>query len=302
MENIDLKNQVVEATDVADVSGAQSSGFPLATDENLSVDTMYQQAALPSLGRQIFSVVPMNGPTAALFNIKKKAGVSTDFELLRNEVVVLASNPISTGISQEVVQDIRGQFGKEANVIIGTLLRGLANGQENDATLAFLDNNAVAGGAAITISGNAEENVFNITQRVQELVLRANSEAMRTYEAFCVLPYTAGAAIAALSAYVGGAEGEKDERGLFIGQYGQTKYFMNPDATSSKAYVGLKDTTNPSKSSAVFSPYVSTIQEAQDPNTGALKYFIYNRFAITASPLHTADTVANPMLFTFDIA
>lgn len=288
MENIDLKSQVVEATDVADIA---------TTDENLSVDAMYQQTALPSLGRQIFSVIPMNGPTAALFNIRKQDG-SNDFELVRQEVNVYASNPISTGLTQEVVQDVRSQFGKEANQIVGTLLRGLANEQENDSTIAFLDAISVSEAALnLSAAGNAEQNAFEISQRVHELVLKANSLNQRTYESFCVLPYTAAAAFAALNNYVGGMD--KDERGLFIAEVGNTKYFMNPDATSSTAYVGLKSSMNPSKSCAVFSPYASQIVESQNPDTGAVVYNIFNRYAITRSPLHETT---NPMLFSFEIS
>lgn len=290
MENIE---NIVEATGVADVSGVNNA---IATDENLSVDAMYQQQTLPSLGRQIFSVVPMNGPTAALFNIRKKAG-TTDFELVRNEVQVFSSSPISTGLSQEVVQDIRAQYGKEANVIIGTLLRGLANEQENTRTLEFLNANSLATpNLNLSDSLSAETNAFEISQRVHELVLKANSLNQRTYESFCVLPYTPAAAFAALNQYVGGMD--KDERGLFIAEVGNTKYFMNPDATSTTAYVGLKDANNPSKSSAVFSPYASTVVESQNADTGAQVYNIFNRFAITASPLHEAG---NEMLFKFDI-
>jgi hypothetical protein len=290
MENIDLKSQIVE-----DTTGPNAPEIA-TTDENLSVDVMYQQQALPSLGRQIFSVIPMHGPTAALFNIRKKSGTE-NFELVRNEVEVYPSESIATGISQEAIQDLRSQYGKEVGPVVGTLLRGLSNDQENTRTLAFLEAQAKAeADLNLSDSLNAESNLMEITQKVHELVLRANSLNARTYEAFCVLPYVPGASIASLSSYVGGED--KDERGLFLAQVGQTKFFMNPDATSETAYVGLTDSRNPSKSSAVFSPYVSNVVEAQDPDSGAMNYFIFNRFAITASPLHVED---NEMLFKFDI-
>lgn len=293
MENIEeIKNLVVEDTSTPNAPEIAT------TDENLSVDAMYQQGALPSLGRQIFSVIPMHGPTAALFNIKNDA-VNNKFELVRNEVEVYPSDSIKTSITQEVVQDIRSQYGKESIEIIGKLLRGLSNNQENDRTLEFLDANCLdTTDLQLTDSLNAETNLFEITQRVNELVLKANSLNPRTYEAFCVLPYMPGASIATLSNYVGGAEGAKEERGLFLAQVGQIKFYMNPDAESTKAYVGLKDTFNPSKSAAVFSPYQSQVVEALDPDNGESVYFIFNRFAITASPLHETD---NEMLFMFDI-
>jgi len=258
---------------------------------------MYQETKLPSLGRQIFSVVKMEGPTAALFNVLKDDS-TTKFKILRNEVQVYPSKSINTGLTQEVVQDIRSQFGKSAIRMVGTLLRGLSNEAENIKTLEFLEAKSKAEPTlTLTDETNSETTLFEITNKVNTLVLKANSKNMRTYEAFCVLPYSAGSSISALNKYVGGKN--KDERGLFIAEVGQIKFYMNPDATSTKAYVGLKDSDNISKSSAVFGPYVSEIVEAQDPESGNMNYFIFNRFSITESPLHRTG---NEMLFKFDIA
>jgi hypothetical protein len=293
MENIDLNSQIVE-----DTTGPAAPEIA-TTDENLiGANEMFQQTALPSLGRQIFSVIPVNGPTGAIFNVKQKSGLN-DLELVRAEVEVYPSESISTGITQEAIQDIKARFGRKARNIIGTLLRGLANEQENTRTLEFLEANSLAeSNLNLSDSINAESNLFEITQKVNELVLRANSKNMRTYEAYCVLPYQAGAAISALSSYVAPKEGKKEERGLFLAQVGQTKFFMNPDATSTKAYVGLTDSSNPSKSAAVFSPYIETIQESTNPDTGEVNMFVFNRFAITASPLNEAS---NEMMFKFDV-
>jgi len=278
-------------------TNADGSAVGVATtDQDLTVDQMYQQAALPSLAKQIFSVVQMEGPTAAVFNIRKKPG-TTDFELRRNEAQVFPSDPINTGLTKEVVKDIKTQYGKEAKSVIGTLLRGLANEQENTRTLSFLDNESLpVSDLTLSDKPNAETNLMEIVQKVHELVLKANSKSMRTFEAFCVLPFKYGASIASLNKYVGGAS--KDERGLFLAQVGQTKFYMNPDATSTTAYVGLKDSDMISKSSGMFGPFANEIKEAQDPNTGEDLYFIFNRFSITKSPL---DEVGNELLFKFDI-
>lgn len=267
------------------------------TDENLSVDSMFQQASLPSLAKQIFSVIPIYGPTGGLFNIRKKAAAN-EFELVRREVsVVSPSASIPTSITLEAIQDLRAQFGKEADNVIGQLLRGLANDQENTATLAFLNAQSLDGiDLNLSNSLNAETNLFEITQRVNELVLQINSNTLRTYEAYAVIPFKPIAGIMALHNYAGGKN--LDETGLFVAHFGQTKYYVNPDATSTKAYVGLKDTNNPSKSSGIFSPYQSQVMTGIDPATGNSTYNIYNRFAITASPLHVTG---NEMFHMFDI-
>lgn len=303
MENIEELNLVEDTT------GANAPEIA-TTDENLSVDGMFQQGALPSLGRQIFSVVPLHGPTAALFNIRKKnstdagwvdeATSGNDFVLLRNDVEVYPSTSIKTSLTKEVIQDIRNQYGKESGAIIGKLLRGLANDQENTRTIAFLNAQCKdEGNLNLSDDTNSEVILFEVTKKVQELVLKANNKNLRTYEAFCVLPYFVGSAMSALSSYASPStvEGQKDERGLFIAQNGQTKYYLNPDVTSTTCYVGLKDESNPSKSAAVFSPYISNVTEAVDPDSGEEVYHIFNRFAITQSPLHESG---NEMMFKFE--
>jgi hypothetical protein len=267
------------------------------TDENLSVDGMFQQASIPSLARSIFCVQPMSGPTAALFNIRTKTD-KTGFELLRREVEVFPSQAISTGLTQEVAQDILAQYGKDARIVIGKLLRGLANDQENTKCLTFLDTESADKGN-LNFSGpkNAETTLFELTQKVHEIVTAANIPKFVTYEAFCVLPITAAAAIISLNKYVGGDETE--EHDLFLAENGRVKFYLNPDPNATDAYVGLRS-SNMSKCAAVFSPYVSNVVEATDANTGEQTYHIYNRFAISASPLH--NKVSSPLLFKFTIA
>ena len=266
-------------------------------DSNLIPDQLFQQTLLPSLGRQIFSVLPIQGPTSGLFNLRKKAGVN-DFELIRANASVYPSESIKTGLTQEVIQDIKAQYGKSAGPIIGTLLRGLSNEQENNRTIEFLNSSSlVMSELDLSQPKNAETNTFEIIQAVTSLVFRANSKTLRTYKAFCVLPYEFGASFMGLGAYVTSGD-DKQQDGLFVAQVGNTRFYMNPEATSNTAYVGLKDPSNPSKSSAIFSPYVSNVITAIDPNSGQQTNHIYNRFAITASPLHEPG---NEMLFKFNI-
>lgn len=267
------------------------------SDNNINPDQLFQQTELPSVGRQIFSVAPVTGPTGAVFNLRNKAGTN-DFELVRKNVAVYPSESIKTGLTQEAIQDIRAQYGKAAAPIIGTLLRGLANDQENKRTMEFLRANCLLRDELnLTQPRNAETNTFEILQTVSSLVLRANSKNLRTYKAFCVLPYEFSAIFMGLGAYVTSGD-DKKEDGMFVSQVGNMRFFMNPDSTDSTAYVGLKDPQNPSKSSAYFSPYMSNVVNALDPVTGQPTYHIYNRFAITASPLHEPG---NEMLFKFNI-
>lgn len=269
------------------------------TDENLSADYLFQQTSTPSLGRQIFSVVPIHGPTGGLFNIRRKAGTN-DFQLVRSDVEVFPSTSIKTGLTQEAMQDILGQYGKYGEEVIGKLLRSLANEQEDTKTLAFLAAQSLASGALI-LSNRASStiNVREINQKVHELILKANTDFRRTFQAYCVLPYWAAASFLVNNSSSDSYDNQRpDDSGLFVGVIGNTKFFMNPDSTATEVFVGLSD-YNPSKSAAVFSPYESLVVPAQDPDTGNLSYHLFNRFAITASPLHVAG---EEMMFKFDIS
>lgn len=267
-------------------------------DHNLSVSDIFQQMRIPSLGRQIFSILPIKGPNASIFNLRNKAGTN-DVELVKASVAVYPSTAIKTNITSEAVQDIRAMYGKEADPIIGKLLRGLANVEENNKTLEFLDLKSVAFAALVlTVIKNAETNLFEIGQRVQEIVLKMNTKNLRTYQAFAVLPYNIAASIMALSRYQIANVDDIDHGGLFVAQFGATRYYFNPNPASTTVYVGLMDTSDSSKSSAIFSQYTSDVVESQHPDTGVLSYHIFNRFAITASPLHVAT---DEMLYKFTV-
>jgi hypothetical protein len=62
--------------------------------------------------------------------------------------------------------------------------------------------------------------------------------------------------------------------------------------------VGLKDEVGAGRGCAVFSPYQNEITDAIDWKTGQSVYFIWNRYAITISPLHSPE---NPMLMSFEV-
>jgi len=287
MEQI-TKDPLLEATVETDIAD---------TDENLSIDGVFQQGAVSSLMSMICSIAPIHGPTGKLFNIKRKAGTD-DFELVKSDALIHTTPAIKTGFSQEAYQDILSQYGGEANKIVGKIFRSISNEKENEYLLAKLDAVAKdAGALVLTDAKNAESNLFEVTQKVHELVLAMNSKNFRTYQAFAVLPAKSLASIMALSNYAGALQ--KNERGLFISQIGQTKFYMNPNPLSDTAYVGLKDAEEGGRSSLTFSPYMSEITSATDPDTGNDSFFIHNRFALTVSPLHE---VGNEMLYKFVVS
>ena len=265
------------------------------TDQNLSIDNIFQQTNLQSLARQVCGTVGLTGPAGALFNIVKKG--TNDFKLMRKEVEVFPSEIIKTSVTREAVQDLKAQYNKDADIVIGTLFRGLSNELENEKLFEVLAAECKDyGDLQLSDSLNAEMNLFETTQRVHEIVLKMNQKYQRTFDAFAIIPATALGGIMGLSQYAGAIK--KEERGLFITQIGSTKFYLNPNVADLNAYVGLKDSDNISKSSLVFSPYQNQILDAVNPEDGEVHYFLVNRFAITSSPLHELN---NEMLYKFKV-
>ena len=286
----ELENKILleDLTTDGDINIAQ-------TDANLSMDNIFQQTNIQSLARQVCSTAVLTGPSGAIFNIVKNNG--TDFKLVRKEVSCFPSEIVKTSVTREAVQDLKSQFGKDAETIVGTMFRGISNELENEKLFEVLGTECKDyGDLQLSDSMNAELNLFETTQRVHEIVLKMNQKYQRTFDAFAIIPATALGGIMGLSQYAGAIK--KEERGLFITQIGSTKFYLNPNVADLNAYVGLKDDDNISKSSLVFSPYQNQILDAVDPDSGDIHYFLVNRFAIASSPLHELN---NEMLYKFKV-
>lgn len=267
------------------------------TDENLSIQGLYQQSKLPSLGRNIFTVIEMHGPTGAIFNIGSTASGIT---ILRKDVEVYdyKNPPIKTMITEEAIQDIKSQFGENGLTLVANYLKGIANDDENVKTIAFLKSKSVTT-SNITLSEPTMPDLVwrEISYKVQECVLKMNSQHIRTYNAFVVLPYSLGASIMSVFADLHNSE-LADRTSLFIGKSGLTKWYINPNPTDTEIYVGLKDESGSGRGCAVFSPYVNEISFVNNYESGNHVCFIYNRYAITESPLHSN---AEPMMMKFSV-
>lgn len=259
-------------------------------DTKLTVAELYKGLEAPSLGRQIFSVLPQTGPVAGVFALRRTD--DNHAELLRNDAEVLPTDPIDTGITQEAADDIRAQYGESANLVISTLLRGVANNQENTRTLEFLASESeLFGDLVLSDKLNAIVIKREIAKLVQEIVIKINSRDYMTYRAVCVLPAKYAAAFMAT------ADDFTDNSAFSIGRVGMTNYFVNPDPDATDAYVMLLDNST-LQSSGYFGDYKNDIVQATDSDTGQDKYFIYNRYAITASPLHSK----NKMFYHFTVS
>jgi len=270
------------------------------TDE--IVNTVIEQKYYNSLAYQVCEVAPVHGPTAATFALayvddpafpgKKK------IKLFRNEVVVDEDPIEDTGFTTETLQDLQRQYGKSIIKYIGKVFGGISSANENIKLISKLDTMCTATPAlTLTDPGNAETSTFEIQQRAAELIMKINSHSFKSLDSFVILPTKAAASVLAISNRV--IENET-ERGLFLGSNSRTKFYLNPDNTSSTAYVGIKSDI-PGQSSLIMSPYFHTIKTAVNPENGQNAVFNFNSYAITESALSTSDPLEK-MLYKFDIS
>lgn len=271
------------------------------SDENLSaLNKLFQQSKLPSLGKDIFTVSTLHGPTGALFSVVTE---DNTVKIKRNEVEVsnnfTDNDIVKTSITTEALYDINTQFGEDGVELLSNYLKGLANDFENTKTLEFIDTNAVSKDS-LTLSNESPEYVWQaISNHVTKLVLEMNMKNIRTYEAFVVLPYKLAASIMSLFADLHNSE-LADKTRLFVGRSGFTEWYINPDPSEeTNVYVGLKDSGGTGRGCANFSEYINTITYAVNPDSGEPHYFIWDRFALTMNPSHTET---NPMLVKFEIS
>ena len=266
-----------------------------------SLINAFEELPTISLLRAVAAVVPMKMSTGQIINLKRNAATNS-FETVVSTMTIntATTNPIQSGLSMEAMRDLTNQYGLDGYKIAANLLKGITDKEENDDFLAFLAANSLATPVlTLTDAGNAELNLFEVTQRVQELVIKMNTPSFRTYDAFVILPYKQLAAISALSKYTGGDEDNADR--LIVNKLGKTKYYVNPDPAAVGAYVGLAD--DDKKSMGAFSVIMGTFPQ-EILKSGFVESFqgnigILNRYATAVNPLSVAGA---EMLVSFVIA
>jgi hypothetical protein len=241
----------------------------------------------------------MKMSTGSVINIRRN-GVTNSFETVESTMTVndVSATPLASGLSVEVIHDLFRQYKESAYDYASALLRGIVDKAENDALITFLNTNSLNTTALVlTAPSSAEQTLFELTQRVQELVLKMNTPDFRTYEAFAILPYKYAASISAIQTYIGAKD--KDEKRLIVSKIGKTIFYVNPDTTATKVYVGLAVNGSIAASSIIVGDYQqeilrSTFVESFQENIGIL-----NRYATVVNPLSTSG---REMLMEFTIS
>jgi hypothetical protein len=264
------------------------------TDEIIS--SVIDQKQIDSLSYQICELFPIHGPTGAHFSTQYDK-VNNKTKLVRTEITVEDDAVIDTGFTLESIQDMQSQFGKDSTDFISKAFAGLSAINENDKLISKIDTWAFDDTNDLVLSNptNAETNVFELSQKVGECIIKMNSKNYRTFDAFVILPHKLAASVLSIGSYF---NDDINKTGLYMGKSGRIKYYVNPDATSTEVYVGLNGKI-PGSSSIIFSPYQHSLLTAVSPDSGNENIFNVNRYAIT---LNSLSTVGNEMLIKFTVA
>ncbi|CBJ93951.1 hypothetical phage protein [Campylobacter phage CP220] len=260
------------------------------------------------IGHHIAEVQPMLQPSGYVF---ARQETQDTFKIIKKQIDVDTNKSIIK-ISQEAWEDLLNlsNLNKAGNEQTPELfinwVKSSAAHKETEKIINLIKENAVdAGNLTLDDTNdskqNAETNLFYISKKVGDLVIKMNSPNFRTYDSFCILPQTGIGGILSLSFTYSRIDDSTDENranDYFLGKINNTRYYLNPNPNDNNAYVGLKSHKEKGVNSLIYSPYCMNLTTAYNYQSGERTVGIFTRNAYTIHPLHSPTT---PMLYKFTI-
>ncbi|HEF9977802.1 TPA: hypothetical protein SB263_001937 [Campylobacter coli] len=260
------------------------------------------------IGHHIAEVQPMMQPSGYVF---ARQETQDTFKIIKKQIDVDTNKSIIK-ISQEAWEDLLNlsNLNKAGNEQTPELfinwVKSSAAHKETEKIINLIKANAVDAGNltlddANDSKQNAETNLFYISKKVGDLVIKMNTPNFRTYDSFCILPQTGVGGILSLSFTYSRIDDSTDENranDYFLGKINNTRYYLNPNPNDNNAYVGLKSHKEKGVNSLIYSPYCMNLTTAYNYQSGERTVGVFTRNAYTIHPLHSPTT---PMLFKFAI-
>lgn len=259
----------------------------------------------------IADVQPAKQPVGVIFARVEEANDTGEpsFSIKSQKVDIVTHKSIAK-ISVEGFEDLLklSTYNEEKNpTLFENFVKSVAGHKEVTDFLTQIKAQAKDAGT-LTLSGteaesNAEVNIFVIQKFVSELILKANADNFRTYDAFCILPSSGVGGILGLGAtYSKISQQGTDARAhdYFLTTINNVKYYINPDKTETNAIVGLHSTIDKSANSLIYCPFSILTSAVDDPDSGEKTLAVFVRSGLAINPLHDKDKT--PMLFKFAIA
>ncbi|MGI7717416.1 hypothetical protein ACNGMK_09245 [Campylobacter coli] len=260
------------------------------------------------IGHHIAEVQPMMQPSGYVF---ARQETQDTFKIIKKQIDVDTNKSIIK-ISQEAWEDLLNlsNLNKAGNEQTPELfinwVKSSAAHKETEKIINLIKENAVESVGIVLDDANdskqnAETNLFYISKKVGDLVIKMNTPNFRTYDSFCILPQTGVGGILSLSFTYSRIDDSTDENranDYFLGKINNTRYYLNPNPNDNNAYVGLKSHKEKGVNSLIYSPYCMNLTTAYNYESGERTVGIFTRNAYTIHPLHSATT---PMLYKFTI-
>lgn len=259
------------------------------------------------LGHHIAEVIEFKQPTGIIFARKENPN---SFEIIKKTISV-STNKTLVKISQEAWDDLlnlSNQKGKALTMppLFMSWVKATSAHKETLQLIKLLKNEAKEETSLVLTNdndalGNSETNLFYITKKANDLIIKMNEENFRTYDGFCILPQKSVGGILSLSAtYSRIVDQTYDNRAndYFIGKVNNINFYLNPNKDETYAIVGLKSLKEKGVNSLIYSPYNVNLTTAVDSINGERTIGIFTRNAYTINPLHSQE---NPMLYKFPI-
>lgn len=260
------------------------------------------------IGHHIAEVQPMMQPSGYVF---ARQETQDTFKIIKKQIDVDTNKSIIK-ISQEAWEDLLNlsNLNKAGNEQTPELfinwVKSSAAHKETEKIINLIKENAVESVGIVLDDANdskqnAETNLFYISKKVGDLVIKMNTPNFRTYDSFCILPQTGVGGILSLSFTYSRIDDSTDENranDYFLGKINNTRYYLNPNPDDNNAYVGLKSHKEKGVNSLIYSPYCMNLTTAYNYESGERTVGIFTRNAYTIHPLHSATT---PMLYKFTI-
>lgn len=262
-----------------------------------------------SLARELFANLPLAVPSGQLINVKaeQESANRHKIKMVSKQVTVYDTEPVNVGISVEAFQDLINTWGlTNADNFLSGLIDGLIVEDHNIRTIDFLENNC-ATIPPITLNYtnfDPTEVAYQLLVAVAKVIHKANQGKFRTYGYFLLLPATLSHFFDALTfTKQGTIERRKtgniilDDGFSVVARKPYTSSTIGPHDDDNIIYFGLLDKNEKSRSGAFFSKYREEVVKATDPNDGSTQMVLYNRFALTANPMHDKTDANKSMLW-----
>jgi len=255
------------------------------------IGKMIEEKYKTSLAYEICDVQPLTTSTGSIFTFKKVlvSGTKYKFTVTKTPVETV-SKPVNTGFTTEAWEDMKAQYGKDANDVCASIFGSISGSNETTDLMTLVKANALA------LPSGASTDNDEVFERIGEAIVKINQKTFHSMDAWVIAPASiAGYMLLNPNHFLSDSLDTISTHLVY--KFGRTKIFINPDSTDLNCYVGV-NAKDPGHSSVIFSPYQYISSTAVDVDTGNTNVFLFNRYALTVNPLHVAG---NEMLYKFAV-